>query len=417
MGIGEELREKVGKLSAMMHNFWQKGRSLARELKSPKQREQAIRRGFEKREQAIRREFEKKEQLLVHKLHELKHSNSERESLYQARIANTIRIDSPLVLISQIQRTGGTLLGQLFDGHPECYAHPYELYIGFPDKATWPVLDLNDNPDMWFNILFEPPVERLYREGYHKYSRGVDTNPDRFPFIFLSGLQRKIFNRCIDELGDVKSQREVFDCYMTSYFNAWLDNQNLYSTPKKIITAFVPRMNISEENIERFLNVYPDGKLISMIREPKDWYVSARKHLKEVYENISEAIGLWMASVDSTIRNKKQHGDRVFILSYEDLVTDTEAVMRCLAEYLDINFNKLLLIPTFNDFPIKANSSYQVRNYGVINNSIGRYKKVLSGSEIKFIESQAIDLYEEVKQYLGSRSANSTCLDYYRRSE
>src|SRR2546429_5064991 len=32
---------------------------------------------------------------------------------------------------------------------------------------------------------------------------------------------------------------------LTSYFNAWLDNHNLYAGPKKVVTAFAPR---SEEH-------------------------------------------------------------------------------------------------------------------------------------------------------------------------
>jgi hypothetical protein len=40
------------------------------------------------------------------------------------------KLDAPLVLISQAQRSGGTLLSQLFDSHPAIAAHPHELSIG-----------------------------------------------------------------------------------------------------------------------------------------------------------------------------------------------------------------------------------------------------------------------------------------------
>jgi hypothetical protein len=43
--------------------------------------------------------------------------------IYQhGRGLKTIRVDEPLVLISQIQRSGGTLLNQFFDGHPQVVA-------------------------------------------------------------------------------------------------------------------------------------------------------------------------------------------------------------------------------------------------------------------------------------------------------
>ena len=50
--------------------------------------------------------------------------------LCQARLKHLVEVREPLVLISQIPRSGGTLLSQLFDGHPECHAHPGELEIG-----------------------------------------------------------------------------------------------------------------------------------------------------------------------------------------------------------------------------------------------------------------------------------------------
>jgi len=73
-----------------------------------------------------------------------------------------------LALISQIQRSGGSLLSQLFDGHPEIYAHPDELKIGFPEKYIWPKIDLNDTPENWFSILFEDSVLKHFRKGYNK---------------------------------------------------------------------------------------------------------------------------------------------------------------------------------------------------------------------------------------------------------
>ena len=44
------------------------------------------------------------------------------------------RVTQPMILISQIQRSGGTLLSRLFDGHPRCFAHPMELSWGRPSK-------------------------------------------------------------------------------------------------------------------------------------------------------------------------------------------------------------------------------------------------------------------------------------------
>jgi len=49
------------------------------------------------------------------------------ESFCRSYFEHVSPVTSPLVLISQIQRSGGSLLSQLFDGHPEVHAHPHEL--------------------------------------------------------------------------------------------------------------------------------------------------------------------------------------------------------------------------------------------------------------------------------------------------
>ena len=66
----------------------------------------------------------------------------EYRELCRVRLEHVVEVREPLVLVSQVQRSGGTLLSQLFDGHPECHAHPSEIYIGHPRKWDWPPLDL-----------------------------------------------------------------------------------------------------------------------------------------------------------------------------------------------------------------------------------------------------------------------------------
>jgi hypothetical protein len=148
------------------------------------------------------------------------------------------------VLISQIQRSGESLLSQLLDGHPELDAHPHELKIGYPNKYTWSKLNLND--------------------------------------------------------------------------------------------------------------------------DPKNWYPSAARHRPLVYRDVREALVLWQKSADEMLWNRERYSDRVRILTFEDLVGKTESVVRFLIDFLDIKFDDILLIPTFNKFPIKANTSFKAQQHGII---------------------------------------------------
>jgi hypothetical protein len=326
---------------------------------------------------------------------ELKERKSHLEYLHSVCLQHISPATSPIALISQIQRSGGSLLSQLFDGHPEVHAHPHELKIGNPKKYIWPQIDLNDSPERWFEILFEDSVIAHFKAGYKKMHQYEEV----FPFIFLPSLQRKIFLRYIDSVEAIQL-RDVFDAYMTSYFGAWLNNQNNLGQ-KKFITAFTPRLAMVPDSMESFLEVYPDGRLISIVRDPKNWYPSALRHNAVIgrmkYGDVRQAIEQWNESTQSMLRNKDRYGDVVCLLRFEDLVNKTETVMRYLAEFLDLEFDDILLEPTFNKFPIKANTSFKIERHGIVNSTLSRYK-TLTEEESEIIKGMTGETYPMVLQ-------------------
>jgi hypothetical protein len=115
------------------------------------------------------------ERALWEQLNELE----EYRQLGRVRTDHVVQVREPMVLVSQIQRSGGTLLSRLFDGHPQCHAHPYELKIG--RKARWPKLDL-EAPETWFEALYEHKVAVHLVSGWSKPGL-KETDVDVFPFL------------------------------------------------------------------------------------------------------------------------------------------------------------------------------------------------------------------------------------------
>jgi len=302
---------------------------------------------------------------------------------------HVLPVTSPLALISHIQGSGGTLLSQLFDGHPELHAHPNELMIASPEESIWPRIDLSDGPEGWFNVLFENIVSEYNREGYKKEKEDKET----FPFVFISSLQREIFLNYIDSIQSI-TRRDIFDAYMTSYFGAWLNNQNYYG-PKKFVTAYMPRLEITKENMESFFEVYPDGRLISVVRDPKSWFPSASTHWPGRYGDVGRAASQWNEGAQSILWNKERYGDRVCLVKFEDLVSQTEAVMRYLADFLAIEFNDILLVPTFNKFPMQEDATFRTENHGIVS-SLHAEQRQLKGQELNTIERMTSEKYSLV---------------------
>jgi hypothetical protein len=312
------------------------------------------------------------------------------DQIYRAGNRDLVRVDLPIALISQIQRSGGSLLSQLFDGHPQIHAHPHEMKIGFPKKNIWPQFDMNDPPERWFEMIFEVDVIRHFANGYEKGQNDGQT----FPFIFLPALQRRIFLECLKERAT--SDRHIIDAYMTSYFGAWLNHQDAGGY-KKYITAFTPRLSAKAASIRSFFTNYPDGRLISIVRDPQNWYPSARAHenAKNKYEDIRSALAQWNRDTAAMLRNKQEFGPRVTILRFEDLVVKTEAVMRYLSDFLQIDYHPILVEPTFNKTPIQANTSFKHEGGRILVGTLQRHEK-LSAEERGVIGEITGDVYRQV---------------------
>jgi hypothetical protein len=309
-----------------------------------------------------------------------------------------VKVDQPLVMISQVPRSGGTLLSQLFDGHPELHAHPHELYIGYPRKEDWPVLRLDEGPARWFEKLYEPPSWAAFYQGYSKQPKQIQADRDVFPFLLVPSLHQAVFHACVKKYPP-SSPREILNHYFTSYFNAWLDNRHRTSRPqKKYVTAFVPRLIMNSANIDRFLGDYPDGKIISIVRDPRSWYVSFRVHKqykKSRYQGLDNALSQWISSTTSALTLLARHRERARVIWFDDLVRRTEAVMRDLASWLGISFHECLMVPTFNGEPIKPNSSFEIVHRGVVEEPVTRWRAILTPEEISIIEARTRGILDQ----------------------
>ena len=314
----------------------------------------------------------------------------EYETLCRVRIEHRVEVREPLVLISQIQRSGGTLLLQLLDGHPECHVDPYELKLGHPKKEHWPPIDLT-RPESWFETLyFRGSGERLRPT---ERTKRPDSGRSVFPFVLLPRLQHEIFEACV-AARPVERERDVFDAYFTSYFNAWVDNENLYAAPKRAVVGFTPRMAMDPANLEALFAVYPEGTLVTIVRDPHAWYRSASRHMPEHYADLDAAFELWNGSADASTAARERYGDRVVLLTYEELVLETEATMRSLAERIGITPDARLLVPTFNGRPTRANSSDPVQAEGILPERATAGRDLLDEATVARIDELAGDRYE-----------------------
>ena len=324
------------------------------------------------------------------------HDNQSAETMdtdHPKKRVSVTYLTQPFVLITQIQRSGGTLLSQLFDGHPQVCAHPHELHIGRPQKWNWPNLNLNDDPQGWFGPLYEARLETFYNKGYVKPGSNPYATSEIHPFSFDAALQQAVFLEVIQRF-PVRSQRDTLNAFFTSFFAAWSDVTTGEDT--RIITAFCPRVLMFPDSTERFIQDYPDGHIVSSVRDPRTWYASSSRY-NPIYKDVHEAIRLWKESTSKIIELKKERPKYIFVSTYERLVNETEDTMQRVSAFLGIDFDESLLMPTYASKPILPNSSYARNTYGV-NNQSTKTVDELSGDDRTYIENEALPLYEEAAE-------------------
>lgn len=267
-------------------------------------------------------------------------------------------IACPLILISQISRSGGTWLSQLFDHHPQIWAHPGALKIFYPDNWTWPDLSAaRDAAEVW-NVLRYEKIEKVFGSG--GFRQGT-------PMMFDAAAQRALF-LALAAARAPSADREWIDLYFTSFFYAWLDYQRKYGE-KRYVTGFASILSRYPETMAGFRKVYPDGYLISLIREPLGWYSSVKrrsapgkekKHdgAKSHYGSLDDAESAYLKNIEAMRSNAALFGDHFIAIEYAALVADTEGVMRGVAERIGIDFHPTLTEQTFNGMPMGRNTSF-----------------------------------------------------------
>jgi hypothetical protein len=153
------------------------------------------------------------------------------------------------------------------------------------------------------------------------------------------------------------SQRTFLDTYFSSFFQAWVPGTG----KARYVAGFVPRIAMHEPSIPDFFKDYPDGRLISILRDPADWFASRRAHTKQGqvrYDNVEEEMSLWNRMAQLALNYRSAYGEQFLLLSFKELVTDRESTMRRVCSWCGIEFDPCLLEQTFDGGPISPSTNF-----------------------------------------------------------
>ncbi len=295
-----------------------------------------------------------------------------------------VRIDQPLVLITQIHRSGGTLLMRLFDSHPELYAIPHELGPIIPADPVPTAY-----PAVWRALHDRDKMASRFKRGLRQQNSRLNRDESEAPFLLLPSVHGSILVRNLRE-HDAPTERDAVDAYLTGYFNAWLNYRGGLDPAKKWVTGFESAMIAQPKRMERYRAVYPDGRVISILRDPASWWASARRW-EPRYERLDVALMLWEESALAAERQAD------LLLDFEALTSRTAETMAGVAAFLGIEMRDELLTPTVNGVPFGANSSFASAEPGVVDAQRDR-SSTLTEDERAQIEGAVGETYRRVRE-------------------
>jgi hypothetical protein len=298
---------------------------------------------------------------------------------------NIVNCGLPLVYISQPPRSGGTLLRSIFDVHPLCCVFPHELSWqknGFHWESS---LDQFKSPRSAYRLLYDRWIDPAIVRGISR----------KYPFHFNRQLQKKIFfDDDIQNLHPTEN-RIWLDKYMTSFFNAWVDYRNLYGQNNKFCIAFCPWNFVSTDEIERFYNFYPDGFRIQVIRNPLGWWASERNYGSSKKRLCDYLESRWIRSITVGMQAREMFPERYILVSFDQMIRRPEYSLTKLCAKLDLPFDRKMLVPTINEIPTTANTSFGIGQVGFDASVLDRWRSHLPEEEVDEIKEGAMHLYEE----------------------
>ena len=302
-------------------------------------------------------------------------------------------VDQAIVWICQLPRSGGTLLLRLFDSHPEFHCHP--AVFGFSNEdRIWPPVEYieKSKEDALESVFSYMNLEKFHLKGISKQSSNM--KQELYPIYFDKNWYKEIFKLSLN--GD--TPRDYFNAFFTALFNSWRNNQNLYGDKKYITGQMTLRKpELYKKNYENFKAVYPDGKMIFIIRKPDDWLASAYKlKVSTPYsgQEPRDIINQYNLHLRQALELSKD--DSFIIFKFEDLVLNPKEIMTKLTKKLGITWYDSLLYPTLNGSPFYQNSSFEhERKSSIDPNIIGKGAE-LPSSVLEVIDEECMDLYNKV---------------------
>jgi hypothetical protein len=126
-----------------------------------------------------------------------------------------------------------------------------------------------------------------------------------------------------------------------------------------------------------------EARILVMRRDPRDVIASA---LKQKPSRTIFQMALTGRLAHQVVTEHEQD-PRFLVISYERLIQDPGRVMQTVCQFLDVPYDPVVVTPTVLGVEYSGNSRFDSALQGVSEAAVGRYRDVLSGSQLERTEA------------------------------
>ena len=288
-------------------------------------------------------------------------------------------LDNP-VFICGHRKTGTTLLINLFDGASDA--------VVFPD-------------DSGFFYLYYPYWAKDFYSDKEKIERiaGKIIGENLQTIINKAKCSKNEYNHLTGK------QQEFRDSLRSFNINDFSTKDMLIYFTKKFHEIFLGHISNPKVWIQKTTSTeiyalelakwFPNAKFIHIIRDPRDNWGSLKSGWGKRYEEFNDDINrlkhslLERGLLGMRLARENENligANRYKVVKYEDLVRDTEKIMRELACFIEISFSKNLLSPSIFGHSWGGNNFDGVKGEKVFALNASRWKERITREEAQLIE-------------------------------
>lgn len=257
------------------------------------------------------------------------------------------------VFISAWNESGGGYLHRLFDGASTAFVLPFECQLGDDERrdgyAEWfsakvrftsPTSPVRgDSAAHWFDRILDQELRDVLTAGSLAKHRD-------FPVDFTLDDLRQAYLRNI--VSDRPERRAVLSAYLKAIFDCWRDRPS--TGRERCVLGHCPTLILDADEI---LETFPHARIIHQVRSPMSGFADFRRRVPEM--TAERFAAKWSIVNAVAAHTALKHPERVVLTRFEALlqVNDREATMRRLCNFVGMDYESQMLLPTWNSRPLE----------------------------------------------------------------